>query len=55
MILRSVDHPNIAKLHEVFLDHNNLHIVTEMLEGGKVDPTKEVEGRDAARIIRQAL
>ena len=55
MILRSIDHPNIAKLHEVFLDHNYLHIVTEMLEGGKFDITKEVEGRDAAQIIRQAL
>ena len=56
MILRAVDHPNIVKLHEIFLDHDYLHIVTELLEGGEVDPTKEANGRfterEAAKMIR---
>ena len=47
------------KLHEVYLDHEYLHIVTELVEGGEVDPSKELNGRfteiGASRIIRQAL
>ena len=43
LILRSVDHPNIVKLHEIYLDHKYLHIVTELLEGGPIDPHKTPE------------
>ena len=56
MILRSVDHPNIVKLHEVYLDHKYLHIVTELLEGGPISPELTVDNRfseaDAANIVR---
>ena len=38
LILRAVDHPNIIKLNEVYLDNQYLHIVTELMEGGEVDP-----------------
>ena len=59
LILQSIDHPNIVKLHEIYLDHEYLHIVTELVEGGEVDPSKEANGRyteqQAARMIRQAL
>ena len=59
MILRSVDHPNIVKLHEVYLDHKYLHIVTELLEGGPISPELTIGNRfneaDTARIVRQTL
>ena len=59
LILRSVDHPNIVKLHEVYLDHEYLHIVMQLLEGGEVDPEKEERGyfeeQEVARMIRQTL
>lgn len=37
-ILLSADHPNIVKLHEIYLDHEYLHLVTELLAGGEVQP-----------------
>ena len=59
MILRSVDHPNIVKLYEIYLDHRYLHIVTEMLDGGPIRPEKALRKKlseaEAARIIRQSL
>ena len=39
IILRAVDHPNIVKLFEIYLDHIYLHIVTELLEGGPITPS----------------
>ena len=56
MILRSVDHPNIVKLHEIYLDHKYLHIVTELLSGGPICPDKTEDNKfsepEAARIVR---
>jgi calcium-dependent protein kinase len=56
MILLSVDHPNIVKLYEIYLDHQYLHLVTELLEGGPISPESKPEKRyteiEAARIIR---
>ena len=34
----ALDHPNIVKLYEIYLDHTYLHLVTELLEGGPIDP-----------------
>lgn len=51
--MRSVDHPNIVKLHEIYLDHDYLHIVTELLDGGEI--SGKFTEREAARIVRQAL
>ena len=55
-ILLAVDHPNIVKLNEIYLDHKYIHLVTELLEGGEVDPEIMPEKRfseaTAAKIIR---
>ena len=32
-ILRTVDHPNVIKLHEVYEDEKYVHIVSEVLTG----------------------
>ena len=59
MLLSSVDHPNIVKLHEIYLDHQYVHIVTELLEGGDISPELTPAGRfselEAARMVRQGL
>ena len=56
MILRSVDHPNIVKLYEIYLDHRYLHIVTEMLEGGPIRPERALRTKlsesEVARMVR---
>lgn len=56
MILLSVDHPNIVKLYEIYLDHKYLHLVTELLEGGPISPesmpSKRYSEFEAAKIIR---
>lgn len=35
-ILKTVDHPNIIKLYEVYEDSRNLHLVTELCTGGEL-------------------
>jgi len=35
-ILRSVDHPNIIKLFEVFEDHHHIRMVMELVTGGEL-------------------
>jgi len=34
--LSEVDHPNIVKLHDVYEDQNEVHIVTELCRGGEL-------------------
>jgi len=55
-ILLAADHPNIVKLNEIYLDHIYIHLVTELLEGGEVDPEKMPEKHFSeaatAKIIR---
>ena len=55
-ILISADHPNIVKLYEVFLDHKYIHLVTELLEGGEIEPSDRPDGyfteAQAAKILR---
>ena len=34
--MRSVDHPNIVKLVEVYIDENNVHLVLELCRGGEL-------------------
>lgn len=54
-----MDHPNIVKLHEVYLDHKFIHLVTDLLEGGELDPesmqAKRYSEAQAADIICQSL
>ncbi len=35
-ILQQVDHPNIIKFHESYIDHKYIHIVMELAEGGEL-------------------
>ena len=35
-ILLSVDHPNIVKFYEAFLDHRYVHLVMEYCNGGEL-------------------
>lgn len=34
--LKSLDHPNILKIFEVFADDKRLYIVTELIKGGEL-------------------
>ena len=58
-ILISADHPNIVKLYEVFLDHKYIHLVTELLGGGEIEPGDMPNGHftepEVAKILRQCL
>ena len=55
-ILLAVDHPNIVKLYEIYLDHKYIHLVTEYLEGGELDPKcEQFTEQRVAMIIRQSL
>jgi calcium-dependent protein kinase len=64
-ILRSVDHPNILKLYEVFEDDETYQIVTDMMRGGSLADDLEEKGTDerfgtltemdAAILMRQLL
>lgn len=33
-IMRDLDHPNIIKIHETYMDDQQFHFVMELLEGG---------------------
>ena len=44
-ILKSVDHPNIIKLYEVFQDEKYIHIVMEFCSGGELFDRLEKKGR----------
>lgn len=39
-LLLAADHPFIVKLIEIYLDHKYIHLVTELLAGGEVDPAE---------------
>jgi calcium-dependent protein kinase len=64
-ILRSVDHPNILKLYEVYEDDETYQIVTDMMRGGSLADDLEEKGTDerfgtlteidAAILMRQLL
>ena len=47
------------RLYEIYLDHNYVHLVTELLEGGELCPSEEsntiFSEKDASRIVRQSL
>ena len=35
-ILKTLDHPNIIRLHEVYEDHTSFYLVTELCQGGEL-------------------
>ncbi|CAN0001482.1 unnamed protein product, partial [Phaeothamnion confervicola] len=63
-ILRTVEHPTIIQLVDVYEDDNHLHLVTELCTGGElfdriIAKTESEEGhyseRDAARLVHKML
>ncbi|EQC29453.1 CAMK/CDPK protein kinase [Saprolegnia diclina VS20] len=58
-ILRSVSHPNIIKLFDVFEDARHLHLVTELCTGGELFDRIISRGHyteaDAAKLVRKIL
>ena len=53
-ILLSVDHPNIVKFYEAFLDHKYVHLVMELCHGGELFErlqAKRIFTEDEARVI----
>ena len=58
-IIRGLDHPNIVKIYESFVDHKYLYIVTEYVKGGElfdeIIRRKRFTEEDWACIIKQVL
>ena len=58
-ILRTVDHPNVVKIYETYMDETHFYIVMEYCEGGELfdhimDGGKFSE-QDAAKIISKVI
>lgn len=57
--LKSLDHPNIIKIHEVYEDQKNWFLVTEFCQGGELFDQMAAKGsyseNDAALIVEQLL
>jgi calcium-dependent protein kinase len=58
-ILRQVDHPNIIKFHESYIDYRYVHIVMELAEGKelyeKIIESNRFTEKKAARIMLKML
>jgi serine/threonine protein kinase len=52
-ILRSLDHPNIVKLHEVYMYRKQIYLVLELCDGGDLYTRSPYSEREAARICLQ--
>jgi calcium-dependent protein kinase len=56
-ILKSLDHPNCIKLHQVFEDESNLFMVMDICKGGELFDRIQSKGsyseKEAAGVIRQ--
>jgi len=58
-VLKKLDHPNIMKLFEVFIEPQNYYLVTEFVDGGELFEETQRRGilpeKMAANIMRQLL
>lgn len=58
-ILSQVDHPNIIKFHETYIDYRYVHIVMELAEGGelfeKIVEMHKFSEEKAAGLMRKIL
>jgi len=62
-ILKSIDHPNIIKLHEVFEDKNDYYLIMEECLGGslfdriftKLSGKKQISEKNIALIFKQII
>ena len=56
--LKSLDHPSICKLMDVFEDTNNIYLILEYCAGGELlerieDDNVMADEREAASVVRQ--
>eukprot|EP01053_Blabericola_migrator_P003229 Blabericola_migrator_1__3228@NODE_194_length_11541_cov_124_962524_g167_i0_p3_GENE_NODE_194_length_11541_cov_124_962524_g167_i0NODE_194_length_11541_cov_124_962524_g167_i0_p3_ORF_typecomplete_len636_score103_37Pkinase/PF00069_25/4e71Pkinase/PF00069_25/4_1e03Pkinase_Tyr/PF07714_17/8_8e50EFhand_7/PF13499_6/0_00059EFhand_7/PF13499_6/5_5e03EFhand_7/PF13499_6/4_2e13EFhand_7/PF13499_6/8_1e15EFhand_1/PF00036_32/0_0022EFhand_1/PF00036_32/0_0024EFhand_1/PF00036_32/0_0028EFhand_1/PF00036_32/7_5e07EFhand_1/ len=62
-VLKTLDHPNIIKIFEVYEDYNNIYIIQEVCEGGELldrvseanDRGKVLTERYVREVIRQVM
>lgn len=58
-LLKSIDHPNILRLYELYQDQTNYYLITEYCKGGSIlDVIRDCDDFsefDAMRIIKQVL
>lgn len=58
-ILQQVDHPNIVKFFESYIDHRYVHIVMEFCQGGelfdRIIAQQKLHEKHAAKIMQQML
>jgi calcium-dependent protein kinase len=57
--LQTLDHPNVLKLYEYFVDTKNVYLVTELCKGGELfDLIVELESfseKQACHIFKQIV
>lgn len=58
-LLRSFDHPNIVRLHEVYKDKSHIHLVTDYCAGGelfaRINEAQHLEEKLVASLAQQLL
>ena len=54
-ILRSMDHPNIVKAHEVYTYKKQIYLVLELCDGGDLYTRQPYSEREAAKIVAKLL
>ena len=54
-ILRSLNHPNILKLHEVFETTNSIYFILDLLEGGELSERIDNKVRYSYEEIRSIM
>jgi tRNA A-37 threonylcarbamoyl transferase component Bud32 len=58
-ILKSIDHPNICKLYDIYQDAHNLYLVIEYCSGGelfdRIQKISTFSEKEAAKYIKQVL
>jgi len=54
-ILRSLDHPNIVRLHEVYSYRSAIYLVLDLCDGGDLYARSPYSEREAARILEDLL
>lgn len=51
-VLKTLDHPNIIKIFEVYEDYNNLYIIQEVCEGGEL-LARVTEASDRGKVLTE--
>lgn len=61
-ILKEIDHPNVIKLHDIFMEPLKIYLITEIASGGELfdrivmkESYNEEEARDVCKIMFGAI